>query len=41
MRQRPATLQTWLAERMYWGDGSSVPGGVQTSLTMLKYHAKY
>lgn len=30
-----------VASRMYWGDDSSVTGGVQTSLTMLKYHTKY
>jgi len=40
MRQRPAALQAWLVERMYWGDDSSVPGGFQTSLTVLKYRTK-
>lgn len=30
-----------VASHMYWGDGSSVTGGVRTSLTMLKYHTKY
>jgi hypothetical protein len=34
---RPADV---LSEHMYWDDGSSLSGGVQTSSTMLKYCTK-